>query len=685
MLKKMMIFVSVFVLAASTAMALPLLQETSGTITTLPGMDTFDDTLAYDDGQIALWYGGLPNFRLATRFSPLADFEMQQIMIAFMNAGPTPVDLYLKDDNNGLPGDSVIWSGTLLYTMPTTWLPVFIDTTGMYTFPAGEDFWIEVFSPGPPHEMFDNSATLPQRSYIKFSGSTLWSESPGDNFIRAIGEYAAVPNDVGVDSVWHDENFFVTNGSSFSVGARVTNYGGIPAVFDVGCVIYTEVGENLYTFFDSLTVQGAALIPGASQNLAFPTYTWNTDERYKIDVRTYWTQDSNPDNNIMSTETQVYTSPAELRYDDTAPDGGVTSSQADFGWGMKFDPHQAGEYTISSIKIYASVSDSVSRIQVLSDLGYAPGSVLWETISSMASGWNEFAVDITHTDAFFIFYLFESGGSSAALWRDGNPVSGQAWEKNGLIFSSDPTAQDWAMRATIEGGAGSPLFITMTPTSSTTIPPAGGLLEYNIAGGNNGSSSETMDIWADVTLPNGSTFGPVLGPVLDFTMPAGFSANRDRELFIPAGAPAGTYSLNGYFGEYDAVNPTVYVEDSFNFEKTGADGAWVGTGFVDSGESFEEVRVSDPGSIPVDYVMVQNYPNPFNPTTTIGFSIPETDHVQLSVFDVNGRLVAKLVDGYREAGLHEVTFDASQLSSGIYLYRLETGDVSDTGKMVLMK
>ncbi len=79
------------------------------------------------------------------------------------------------------------------------------------------------------------------------------------------------------------------------------------------------------------------------------------------------------------------------------------------------------------------------------------------------------------------------------------------------------------------------------------------------------------------------------------------------------------------------------------------------------------------------------YPNPFNPATMLSFSLPEVAKVTLNVFDVQGRLVATLVNGLREAGQHQVTFDGSNLSSGVYLYTLQAGSYSATGKMVLMK
>ncbi|MBU1650881.1 T9SS type A sorting domain-containing protein, partial [bacterium] len=89
--------------------------------------------------------------------------------------------------------------------------------------------------------------------------------------------------------------------------------------------------------------------------------------------------------------------------------------------------------------------------------------------------------------------------------------------------------------------------------------------------------------------------------------------------------------------------------------------------------------------IPLKYALYQNFPNPFNPTTAISYSLLALGHVNLSVYDIAGREVATLVDGYRDAGTHEVSFDASALSSGVYVYRLTTGAQTLSGKMVLMK
>jgi hypothetical protein len=81
----------------------------------------------------------------------------------------------------------------------------------------------------------------------------------------------------------------------------------------------------------------------------------------------------------------------------------------------------------------------------------------------------------------------------------------------------------------------------------------------------------------------------------------------------------------------------------------------------------------------------QNYPNPFNPTTTIEFALAETGEVKLKVFDMLGREVATLIDDRKNAGRHKVRFDASNLSSGVYFYRLKAGDKIQINKMTLIK
>jgi hypothetical protein len=88
---------------------------------------------------------------------------------------------------------------------------------------------------------------------------------------------------------------------------------------------------------------------------------------------------------------------------------------------------------------------------------------------------------------------------------------------------------------------------------------------------------------------------------------------------------------------------------------------------------------------PKTFVLGQNYPNPFNPATTIEYSIPGNAHVTLKIYDMIGRELATLVDKEQNTGTYIVNWDASGLSSGIYLYRLSADSFAETKKMILSK
>ncbi|MDX1429552.1 MAG: T9SS type A sorting domain-containing protein, partial [Rhodothermales bacterium] len=90
-------------------------------------------------------------------------------------------------------------------------------------------------------------------------------------------------------------------------------------------------------------------------------------------------------------------------------------------------------------------------------------------------------------------------------------------------------------------------------------------------------------------------------------------------------------------------------------------------------------------SLPGKFALGQNYPNPFNPSTTIEYSVPATGSVTLEVYDMLGRSVALLVDGERAAGTYTAQFDATELASGMYLYRLTAGSDVQVRKMMLLK
>jgi len=104
------------------------------------------------------------------------------------------------------------------------------------------------------------------------------------------------------------------------------------------------------------------------------------------------------------------------------------------------------------------------------------------------------------------------------------------------------------------------------------------------------------------------------------------------------------------------------------------------------GEVFTKPKTDDgPPAIPQNFRLFQNYPNPFNPVTTIRFQIPKEQNVKISIFNLIGQEVERLVDQQMPAGFHSVVWDASDISSGIYIITIEAGEFTDKKRLTLIK
>jgi hypothetical protein len=227
--------------------------------------------------------------------------------------------------------------------------------------------------------------------------------------------------------------------------------------------------------------------------------------------------------------------------------------------------------------------------------------------------------------------------------------------------------------------------ITASPDNGPIVIPAnGGSFSFTANVVNNGPTFGSFVIWSRIQFPDGSYSVPQIGP-LTITPLVGNVINRVRTQFIPDYFPTGLYKYFAYAG---TAFPNPIIDYSyFIFNKAAvADGGptvWEAecTGELFPGEAQNVVTVSAPAV----FALKGATPNPFNPTTTISFALPLAAQVNLKVFDLQGRQVADLVNGYREAGQHQVTFDGSNLASGIYLYTLNAGSNVASGKMMLLK
>jgi len=150
------------------------------------------------------------------------------------------------------------------------------------------------------------------------------------------------------------------------------------------------------------------------------------------------------------------------------------------------------------------------------------------------------------------------------------------------------------------------------------------------------------------------------------------------------------YKYGAVFTKVDTLNGgTSYLDNeagySVNHAATLNDAT--GTQMINDrfGGQIVSVEKDPSASIPVTFTLAQNYPNPFNPTTTIRYTVPKAAFVSLKVYNMLGQEVETLVNQEQTPGSFVVQFDASRLSSGVYLYRLASGTFSDTKKLVLLK
>jgi hypothetical protein len=161
--------------------------------------------------------------------------------------------------------------------------------------------------------------------------------------------------------------------------------------------------------------------------------------------------------------------------------------------------------------------------------------------------------------------------------------------------------------------------------------------------------------------------------------PDGLALYKDEAASFPDGTDVTTENL---------LSGIVYINDRNIF---GA-GKRAGT-FADQLEQVAQssgAASEEQANLPRDFALDQNYPNPFNPSTTIRFGVPERTHVRLTVYDVAGRQVRELTSREMEAGWHELRWNGrngagQQVSSGLYLYRIEAGSYRETRQMLFMK
>jgi Immune inhibitor A-like, MAM domain/Secretion system C-terminal sorting domain/Carboxypeptidase regulatory-like domain len=219
----------------------------------------------------------------------------------------------------------------------------------------------------------------------------------------------------------------------------------------------------------------------------------------------------------------------------------------------------------------------------------------------------------------------------------------------------------------------------------TSVPSWGGNIMYDAQIVSTHQGVVARQVWTDAILPNGNQYGPMINRWINVFPGTRFYGNLRQN--VPGFAPPGNYMFNGYIGSYPNAPET---SDMFPFVKTivpGADGQpvnnWDASDWQVSELASDEEAVVE---MPADYTLHPVWPNPFNASATISVDLPQRSQLKVSVYSVDGRVVAELVNGETASGSHVFQLDGTGLASGIYFVHASVpGEFQSVQKITMIK
>ena len=324
---------------------------------------------------------------------------------------------------------------------------------------------------------------------------------------------------------------------------------------------------------------------------------------------------------------------------------------------------------------------------------------------------------------------FLDSANVTVVYGTGESTSSQVLQRTDFEFNASQSFTDWAPRNSLPGTVWYK-DISISSNGDATVPTissAGQFLIDNRANKLPFSSGDHTGLVSMVNVQS-SILDLLNIPFTENNISTGSSADIENvlnvisdpvELFITDGSGnrLGYSNTTGavteipnsiWFGNTDGrgwvfgsvqepinLELTGLGEDYYvmvSVEDSGKGGGVVLEGFLGLGEVINYQITLEPLSVdqiksltPENFELAQNYPNPFNPVTTIQYSIPQRSNVTLKVYDVLGNEIAALVNEEKLAGVYEVDFNASNLSSGVYFYKLQGGSFVETKKMILLR
>lgn len=365
---------------------------------------------------------------------------------------------------------------------------------------------------------------------------------------------------------------------------------------------------------------------------------------------------------------------AEARSVQQTTDGGYIVAGHTDPWGgtadiylIKIDPNGQTEW----IRTHGGSNDDYGHcVQETADGGYIATGYTW----SFGAGWYDMCLLRTDAKGKLMWWRTYGGevddhGQFVCETSDGNFILA------GSTRSFGAGAGDvYLLKVAGEERAG--LSVEIVPDDPPVTVPQGGSFGFTATLTNETGQPKVTEAWTVAIDSEGRTYGP-----LKTSEGLGVAPYQNRSAHfnqaVPNLAPLGFYNYIAYCGDY----PSTVIDSSYFQVEVITGPAGGATGWVLTG-SFLEGDLAD---VPFDFAVVGNYPNPFNTSTLISYELPITSHVTLEIYNLFGQKVSTLVDGQQEAGCKSVTWDASEVSSGLYFYKLSAGDFTETRRMMLIK
>ena len=673
---------AILLLGLSTAPALAntFMLHPSGQPAEPPGMDSSQpDTIKYDAGG-QLYLTGPVNIWGIVRFTAPSLVDLRCIYIQMLNSNSVTngVEVYVYDDNgSGLPGNLI--SGAYRIPGPLflgyTWLDVEIDQP-YPSIAAGQNFFV-VFGPAPSGSSaqgwflyIDNNGNTESRSGYSANQQGPWDFSylPGDLLVRAGGVLASFIDLTTLHCYNTTQQFFFDQGDQVTYKAEVKNV-GTDAVTSYRIVWRVFDPNSLEVWADSADY--GALNPNASAQQTCPT-SWTAEgSGYYLATATVSTEgDGLPDNNTALLEQGIGLADGGwFRYDDGLSGVSFTGNPGE-GWGNRFNPPHY-PVKIDSVRVEIGGAITTSEVRIVNFVGTTV-TPLYTYTGPLASGPNTIDLTAQNLNIFEggigVGYMYQDPGSmildnTLPLAATNSRMSTVAYQITGTAWA--PLASgDWMLRAYVNATSVLPPYPVIRVEPDTLDF---GQVTVDVA--------DTAYCWiysdGEPDL-NVTDINPAPAQIVDevFVTDTAFTvASLDSHEVMVIWVPNEVGTM------YSLAKLAIFNNDTSPFpENLPLRGTAVGVGV-------QPVE----GAVPVSYALQGNFPNPFNASTRFVLSLPAAGPVSFKIYDIRGREVASLVQGSLQAGSYELTFDASHLTSGLYIARVVAGSFQATQKLVLLK